>query len=201
MPHTAAATRNSTDDGAFPDPRTHDIYVADTFAHRVQVFDPAGNYLRQWGAFGSAPGQLAATYSYTTRKLYVLDEPAAGQARLAELAVDGGRGGAHTIAVAARDASWNKIYLVPDLDGGLLIASSSTKKKKHVIARLNVNVSPPKLEALEVGNREFIVPPIVDGSGYTLLLRQDQGNDKIRRERLKSLTGKQGKIEEVGTGL
>ncbi len=154
----------------------------------------------------SSPGYamgnvLAATYSYTTRKLYVLDEPAAGQARLAELAVDGGRGGAHTIAVVARDASWNKIYLVPDLDGGLLIASSSAKKKKHVIARLNVNVSPPKLEALEVGNREFIVPPVVDGSGYTLLLRKDQGNDKIRRERLKSLTLKVGNIQELGTGL
>lgn len=34
------------------------LYVADTWNHRIQVFDAAGTYLRQWGTLGSAPGQL-----------------------------------------------------------------------------------------------------------------------------------------------
>jgi len=34
------------------------IYVADTYNHRVQVFDANGVFLRQWGSEGSQPGQF-----------------------------------------------------------------------------------------------------------------------------------------------
>lgn len=37
-----------------------DIYVADTFNHRVQVFNKAGEPLCTWGEAGSAPGQFVA---------------------------------------------------------------------------------------------------------------------------------------------
>ncbi|MDP6314547.1 MAG: hypothetical protein QGF76_09755, partial [Arenicellales bacterium] len=34
------------------------VYVADTYNHRVQVFDSSGNFLRKWGSRGSANGQF-----------------------------------------------------------------------------------------------------------------------------------------------
>ncbi|MBN1991731.1 MAG: TIGR03663 family protein [Anaerolineae bacterium] len=34
------------------------IYVADSGNHRIQVFDPAGNFLFIWGSEGAAPGQF-----------------------------------------------------------------------------------------------------------------------------------------------
>jgi DNA-binding beta-propeller fold protein YncE len=34
------------------------IYVADSYNHRIQMFDPNGNPIRQWGSQGSAPGQF-----------------------------------------------------------------------------------------------------------------------------------------------
>ena len=34
------------------------IYVADTWNGRIQVFDPAGNFLRKWGAFAIAQGDV-----------------------------------------------------------------------------------------------------------------------------------------------
>lgn len=47
-----------------PDPITKQrgsVYIADGYGnHRVVVFDAKGNYLRQWGSAGSAPGQFAA---------------------------------------------------------------------------------------------------------------------------------------------
>jgi DNA-binding beta-propeller fold protein YncE len=42
------------------DPVNGDVYVADGYGnHRVIVFDAKGQYLRQWGSKGTAPGQFA----------------------------------------------------------------------------------------------------------------------------------------------
>jgi outer membrane protein assembly factor BamB len=34
------------------------VFVTDTVNRRIQVFDPEGRYLRQWGRFGSDPGEF-----------------------------------------------------------------------------------------------------------------------------------------------
>jgi sugar lactone lactonase YvrE len=34
------------------------VYVTDTYNHRVQVFDNNGGFLMQWGGYGSSPGQF-----------------------------------------------------------------------------------------------------------------------------------------------
>ena len=36
------------------------VYVADAGNHRVQVFDPDGRFLRQFGTFGTGPGQFSS---------------------------------------------------------------------------------------------------------------------------------------------
>ncbi len=37
-----------------------EIYIADTFNHRIQVFSTSGQLLRTWGKAGSSPGQFVA---------------------------------------------------------------------------------------------------------------------------------------------
>jgi len=34
------------------------VYVADTYNHRIQMFTNDGTFLKQWGTYGSAPGQF-----------------------------------------------------------------------------------------------------------------------------------------------
>ncbi len=53
-----------TGDGQFQQARNFafdsagNMYVADTYNDRIQVFNPAGSYVSQWGVSGSGPGQL-----------------------------------------------------------------------------------------------------------------------------------------------
>jgi hypothetical protein len=54
---------HGTDPGKFNHPEGiaafgGDIYVADTFNNRIQVFDLNGTYLRQWGSTGKGDGQF-----------------------------------------------------------------------------------------------------------------------------------------------
>jgi len=51
------------------------LYVADRDNHRVQKFCVNGNYLLQFGGYGSGDGQLKSPYGITTRdgKVYVAD--------------------------------------------------------------------------------------------------------------------------------
>jgi len=51
-------------DGQFYEPwgvtadQSGNIYVADTWNGRIQVFDPDGNFLRKWGVFSTTDGEL-----------------------------------------------------------------------------------------------------------------------------------------------
>ena len=45
--------------GVAVDPQTGEVYVADYYNHRIQVFDAAGSFKRKWGSYGAADGQLA----------------------------------------------------------------------------------------------------------------------------------------------
>ncbi len=134
----------------------------------------------RWGrvaTVGYAPERvLAATYSFASDRLYILDEKQ-GSARLT--AVDPISGVASAIGAWPRHAEWDREYLVVDRDGALLVASSKSAGKKHAIFRIDARKKPPTIDGVEKGKRAFVYQPVVDMSGYTLVLRQDQGNDKI----------------------
>jgi uncharacterized repeat protein (TIGR01451 family) len=52
------------------------IYVADTYNHRIQKFDSSGNFLTTWGALGSGNGQFNQSFGIAqdhTGNIYVSD--------------------------------------------------------------------------------------------------------------------------------
>ena len=75
------AGSSATGNGAFDDPfgvavYGSSVYVADTFNHRVQVFDTSGNYLDQWGSEGNGNGQFDRPYGLAADaagNIYVAD--------------------------------------------------------------------------------------------------------------------------------
>ncbi len=56
---------SGTEDGEFSSPQgitansANDIFVADTGNNRIQKFDADGNYITQWGSYGSGNGQMS----------------------------------------------------------------------------------------------------------------------------------------------
>ena len=74
--------------GLARDPETGDIYVADTAAHDIKVFDEAGRLLRTLGGPGTGAGQFNGPthLCFTGRHLYVADTL---NARVQVLAPDG----------------------------------------------------------------------------------------------------------------
>jgi streptogramin lyase len=68
--------------GQFNDPfgiavdSVNNIYVADTFNHRIQKFDSSGNFIATWGSLGSANSQFNTPASVTVDNadnIYVAD--------------------------------------------------------------------------------------------------------------------------------
>jgi DNA-binding beta-propeller fold protein YncE len=55
---------HGTGDGQFDNPHgiavdsRGNVYVADAYNHRIQVFDSNGAFLTKWGRFGEAEGEL-----------------------------------------------------------------------------------------------------------------------------------------------
>src|SRR5207253_4074499 len=52
------------------------VYVADTFNHRIQKFTGDGTFLAQWGAFGAGAGQFNQPWTLATDAIgnvYVVD--------------------------------------------------------------------------------------------------------------------------------
>jgi len=78
---TCQAGSSATGNGAFDDPfgvavYGTTVYVADTFNHRVQVFDTNGNYLDQWGSEGNGNSQFDRPYGLAADaagNIYVAD--------------------------------------------------------------------------------------------------------------------------------
>ncbi len=145
---------------------------------------------------------LAATYNFTTRELFVLDEIRAQKdghfyARL--LAVDPTRGATRVLGKWNRDDRWDQHWLLTDRDGSLLLASSQSrsalgeckygKGKKckvgsqgYVIARLDVaDSSRPRIVGIHEGDGPLAFSPVVDVAGYTVVTKRKADRVSVRR--------------------
>ncbi len=54
----AAATASSISPRVIAVDSSNNVYVADSGNYRVEKFDSNGNYLTQWGSYGSGNGQF-----------------------------------------------------------------------------------------------------------------------------------------------
>ncbi|MFQ5946834.1 MAG: 6-bladed beta-propeller, partial [Anaerolineae bacterium] len=70
-------------EGEFNQPRDLDfdtegnLYIADSLNHRIQVFDPDGGFIREWGGAGSGPGEFTEPWGVAVDReagrIYVAD--------------------------------------------------------------------------------------------------------------------------------
>ncbi len=110
---------------------------------------------------------LAATYSPLDRQLWILDELSSGgrkQARL--MRVVPGTGAVEVLGRWPRLGVFDKLWLVVDRNGTVLLAASSDKVNKHVIIHIQNEASPPRVDRTYAANRALALPPLVDGLGY-----------------------------------
>ena len=65
--------------GIAVDPSTHEVYVSDTYNHRIQKFTGSGTYVTKWGSEGLGDGQFeypqGIAVDPSTHEVYVSDTP------------------------------------------------------------------------------------------------------------------------------
>lgn len=124
----------------------------------------------------------AATYLAGSRALWVLDEIRVHGQRVARLTeVDPDTGIARELGRWPRVGPWTKYWLVPDRDGSVLIAASSSIANVHVVVRVAPGPT-HRVTAVSFGRDAFTDAPVVDDEGYWLLLHDRQrGRDTAVR--------------------
>lgn len=130
------------------DPATQQVYVVDTRAHRVKVFDAAGTLVREFGSHGTAPGQFNAPthIALSGGRLYITDTL---NARLQILDLDG-----NPVSSIGRR--------------GLYVGNLTRPKGVTVDADGNIYVVESYYDHLLVFNRngEFLLP--IGGTGSSI---------------------------------
>jgi sugar lactone lactonase YvrE len=121
-----------------------DIYVADTWNHRVQRFDPTGRFLGKWGRFDNAPvtGATAGAepFFYGPRGISIgLDGDLlvtdTGNKRLLRFSLAGEYLGALGSGGVSAE-QWNEpVGIAPDTNGTLLVADTWNQRVKRLDRR------------------------------------------------------------------
>jgi hypothetical protein len=139
---------------------------------------------------GYTPQQvLAATYAASDRKLWILDQVGLPKLPIARLVrVDPETGATQVVGFWPRLGKQDRYWLVNDLDGGVLLVTSSIKQKSHIIVRLTAAPS-VKVAGLYTGKHSLAFAPVVDASGYLLTL-QNQAKGKMDVKRIQNIPAK-----------
>ncbi|NLG26333.1 MAG: hypothetical protein GX557_00350, partial [Chloroflexi bacterium] len=112
------------------------VYVADTFNHRVQVYDAGGSLVRQWGSQGSAAGQFSEPWGIGVAPngdVYVADT---WNHRIQVFGADGAYkrmwGGPDVGQVDTVQGSGNLLYgprsIAFDADGNVYVSDTGNKR-------------------------------------------------------------------------
>ncbi|NUP09113.1 MAG: hypothetical protein HOW73_23940 [Polyangiaceae bacterium] len=125
---------------------------------------------------------LAATYSFRDAKLWVLDESRTVR-RL--LRIDPLSGKTTIVGSWARSSAFNKQWLVLDLEGDVVLASSSESAfgiARFRSAGLNPTIAPTVVN-LEQGARRLMLPPAIDAKGNSIVTRTSPTVDYVTERR------------------
>jgi hypothetical protein len=142
---------------------------------------------------------LAATYSWTTKSLYYLDEHDEGtRVSLVQVKVD--QPAATVLATFSRNPAWSHHELVLDHDGALLLASSSPTLNKHRVARIAGLGGTLVVDGVEICDAPLAFPPMVDMAGYTLVTLVDGRRFERSRKKALDLQGP-GALSLLGSQL
>lgn len=157
---------------------------------------------------------IAATYSYRTRSLYVLDRrheacdgvidedacedsyPDSAGATVRFMRVDALRGGGEIIAKWAADDLFEDVWLGSDMDGRVLFSFSDPIVKEHSILRFDVDAL--TIEPLTAGPDMLAFPVLVDPNGFVIYTLSSTG---VSGERNDSLSGALYPIADLDTLL
>ena len=119
---------------------------------------------------------LAATYSPSDGRLWILDEITVNRLPTARLVrLDLTTGTPVTVGQWTRGTGWDSQWLVADLDGHVLLFSSSASTDRHAVARLHgagMSSDPTVVvDKLAVESGMFPFAPVVDVVGYSFPTR------------------------------
>jgi hypothetical protein len=147
---------------------------------------------------GFAPARvLAATSSYLDHRLWVLDELSQGKASVVRLhRVDPQTGGAELLGTWPKSSNYDGHWLALDVDGTILLTTSSTKLNRYFVIRIDNASNPLAIGGITAGHRTLAAAPMVDGDGYMLL--EVHGQNHLSMERLTALAAKPGHWDDVG---
>jgi hypothetical protein len=155
-------------------------------------FTPVGSGPAQWSLLpikGFQPQKvLAATYSFATDALYVLDEVDAKLDRLTAIDLQSMR--ATQLGAWERNWLWEEHDLTVDADGNLLLSQSSRQAKTYRVARVDLPAPSEGLPYLS-GTGLLAVPPVVDGAGVALVWREAADSQQMFVNRSKQLVLKE----------
>jgi hypothetical protein len=140
-----------------------------TFMHDMW-FRQMGNDWRPVPAFGYTPDRiLAATFSFSDQRLYVLDHTVVGNGDTARLErIDFRTGATEALGACPLGASNGAYYLTVDNDGTILVTAAGAAGS--AIGHLAVDCT-GNAYVTEVDRSEgpLVAAPIVDSNGYSLL--------------------------------
>jgi hypothetical protein len=160
---------------------------------------------------------LAATWSYLDHRLWVLDDvpgdsEGASVARLYR--VEPYLGAVQLVGAWRRDPARDRVFLVLDRDGAVLLVTSSTAGAVHSVVRLEATPYAPQTPlriSLTHSPGALVLPPFADAAGYSFALQRGSGigvrhplqgsEGMVELERRTELGLLTGTLDEVGSVL
>jgi hypothetical protein len=110
------------------------VYVVDSYNHRVQVFDGTGRFVRQWGSQGNGPGQFQEPWGIAVDRegnVYVADtwnhriQKFDGEGRvLGQWGVFGDTAG----ALGGSEVFYGPRDVAVDVDGNVVVSDTGNKR-------------------------------------------------------------------------
>jgi hypothetical protein len=154
------------------------VYVADSFNHRIQKFDSEGNYLTQWGSNGTGPSQFDSPYGVSvdiSGNVYVADSL---NYRIKKFSSDGS-----FLTAWGTRGSGNGQFEMPidiafDASGKVYVIEYATNRIQKFEPNGTFLV---KWGTYGTGDGQLAFPIGMDADSYGNLYVADTGNDRIQK--------------------